>query len=161
MSTEIEQKFLVASRPHDLDQYRSEQIEQGYLAIQPGRAEIRVRRKGDRCFLTVKSGGGRERREHEIELSRDQFETLWPATEGWRLKKTRYAIPCGDRTIELDIYHGRLEGLVTAEVEFETVEQSDAFSPPDWFGREITADLRFKNQSLARKGLPGGEGVTR
>ena len=151
---EIEQKFLVSSLPDDFEQYPSDPIEQGYLAISPDGREVRVRRKASKFFLTVKSGRGREREEHEIELSGGQFRTLWPATDGRRLKKTRYLIPFEAHTIELDIYHGRLEGLVTAEVEFESLEASDGFSPPDWFGREITDDLRYKNQALARLGFP-------
>ncbi len=80
---------------------------------------------------------------------------LWPLTEGRRLEKRRYAIPFGDGlTIELDVYHGRLGGLLTAEVEFDTPAAASAFAPPDWFGRELTDDPHYKNKRLATQGLP-------
>ena len=79
---------------------------------------------------------------------------MWAATEGKRLEKTRYEIPYQDRTIELDIYRVNLDGLLSAEVEFPSEEASDLFTPPEWFGREVTGDKAYKNQSLALFGLP-------
>jgi CYTH domain-containing protein len=55
----------------------------------------------------------------------------------------------------MDVYSGALQSLVTVEVEFESEETSRAFSPPAWFGRELTGDVRYSNQQMARKGLPG------
>jgi hypothetical protein len=79
---------------------------------------------------------------------------MWGATSGKRLEKTRYNIPCGGLTIELDIYGGDLEGYTSVEVEFHNQDERDKFTPPEWFGREITDDLQYKNQSLAVYGLP-------
>ena len=56
--------------------------------------------------------------------------------------------------LELDVYHGRLEGLLTAEVEFDAVAAASAFVPPDWLGRDVTDDPRYKNKKLATDGLP-------
>jgi CYTH domain-containing protein len=152
---EIERKFLieVSSLPDGLDSSPQEQIQQGYLAVSPNGTEVRLRRKGDRCFLTVKSPGGLQRLEREVELTPDQFESLWPATSGQRVEKVRYLIQLRDHQIELDRFAGTLEGLLVAEVEFPTVEASQAFSPPDWFGREVTQDERYKNRNLALHGL--------
>jgi adenylate cyclase len=116
---------------------------------------VRVRRRGDQAYLTVKAGGGRVRVEEEIEIDGDRFERLWPLTEGRRIEKTRYEIDAGDGlVIELDVYTGALDGLVTAEVEFDSEEAADAFEPPDWLGEDVTEDLRYKNQRLAREGPP-------
>jgi adenylate cyclase len=46
------------------------------------------------------------------------------------------------------------EGLITAEVEFDSVSDSEGFDPPPWFGDEITDDARYANQALAREGIP-------
>jgi adenylate cyclase len=114
-----------------------------------------VRRRGGQAYLTVKSGGGRVRVEEEIEIDDGRFERLWPLTEGRRIEKTRYEIPAdGGLTIELDVYTGALDGLVTAEVEFGSEEAADAYEPPEWLGEDITEDLRYKNQRLAVDGLP-------
>lgn len=114
-----------------------------------------MRRRAGRSWLTVKSGAGRVRVEEEIEIEPDRFERLWPLTEGLRIEKTRYEIDAGDGVvIELDVYTGDLDGLVTAEVEFDSEEAADAFAVPDWLGPDVTEDVRYKNQRLARDGAP-------
>ena len=87
-------------------------------------------------------------------LTRAQFEALWPMTEGRRVEKIRYDITHEDHVIELDVYSGALSGLLTAEVEFPSLEASAAFHPPPWLGQEITEDKRYKNKNLALDGLP-------
>jgi len=154
---EIERKFLVPDPPEDLDRHPSTAIEQGYVAIADDGTEVRIRRRDANATLTVKSGGGRSRVEEEIEIDPQRFERLWPLTEGRRIEKTRYEIPAGDGlTIELDVYDGALAGLVVAEVEFGSERAADAFAVPDWMGREVTDDKRYKNQRLACDGVPPG-----
>jgi adenylate cyclase len=152
---EIERKFLI-ERPPELEGYEAVAIEQGYLALATaGGAEVRLRRAGDELVLTIKGGTGEVRAEEELELDRDRFESLWPLTEGHRLRKTRHLIPLDGLTAEVDVYEGELEGLVVAEVEFETESDADRFEPPDWFGRELTGDDRWSNERLATEGVPG------
>jgi CYTH domain-containing protein len=116
---------------------------------------VRVRRRAGKAWLTVKSGAGRVRVEEEIEIEADRFERLWPLTEGLRIEKTRYEIDGDDGLlIELDVYTGALEGLVVAEVEFDSEEAAEAFAPPGWMGDDVTEDVRYKNQLLARDGAP-------
>jgi adenylate cyclase len=151
---EIERKFLVAELP-ELDGVESERIEQGYLALaDAGGAEVRLRRRGEELTLTVKGGAGEVRVEEEIGLDLGRFESLWPLTEGRRVAKRRHLIHLGAVTAELDVYERELEGLVTVEVEFASERQADRFQAPEWFGREVTGDQRFKNESLATRGRP-------
>jgi adenylate cyclase len=150
---EIERKFLVERLPDGLDAHPSREIEQGYLAI-TDEVEVRVRRYGEQSFLTIKSSGSKVRLEEEIEIERRRFDALWPLAEDQRIQKRRYLIPVGSRTIELDVYHGRLEGLLTAEVEFPSRDEAAAFAAPDWLGRDVTDDPRYKNKRLATDGLP-------
>lgn len=151
---EIERKFLVAAVPPDLDRYPHETIHQGYLAWTEDGTEVRVRRKGDRCFQAIKKGEGVRRLEVEIALSDAQFDVLWPLTQGRRVEKERYAIALREHTLELDVYRGTLAGLVSVEVEFPSMAASRVFQPPPWFGPEITGDPRFKNRNLAVRGVP-------
>jgi len=146
---EIERKFLVARVPDDLGG-TARGIDQGYVALDEG-AEVRVRRIGDELWLTVKGTGGLARVEEELRLSGEQFESLWPLTEGRRIEKTRHTLPGG---VEVDVYDGSLTGLVVAEIEFASEEESAAFDPPDWFGAEVTDDPRYKNRALAVSGRP-------
>ncbi|GIV61937.1 MAG: hypothetical protein KatS3mg044_0803 [Rhodothermaceae bacterium] len=151
---EIERKFLLPAPPPDLDRFPRRAIRQGYVAADPDGTVVRVRQLGDAFFLTVKSRGHRARLEREVPITPEQFEALWPVTEGKRIEKTRYYLPHGPYTIELDVYHGALDGLLTAEVEFPSLQEADAYIPPDWFGREVTRDVRYKNLHLALHGLP-------
>ncbi len=146
---EIERKFLVRKLPDHLTSYPSNQISQGYLVSLGDGLQVRLRQSGARYSLTFKRGSGRVREEREVELSDEQFNALWPATEGKRLAKTRYEIPHGDRTVEIDVYHERHEGLVVAEVEFDDEDSAKNFHPPDWLGDDVTGDPRYSNQLLA------------
>jgi CYTH domain-containing protein len=154
MTNEIERKFLVKEMPGGLEKYPSNYISQGYLAVTGDGTEIRIRRKGNKYYETVKSGEGLSRKEAEVEIGSDAFHALWPLTGGKRVEKIRYEIPYGDHLIELDVYSGALDGLVVAEVEFGSEEESSRFTPPDWFGSEVTSDRRYANKSLALYGKP-------
>ncbi len=154
MTNEIERKFLVKEMPAGLGSYPAYEISQGYLAVTGDETEIRIRWKGNKYYETVKSGEGLKRKEVEIELGEKEFNALWPLTEGKRVEKTRYEIPYGAHLIELDVYSGALEGLVVVEVEFGSEEESARFDPPDWFGSEVTGDVRYSNRSLAVHGRP-------
>ncbi len=147
MGIEIERRFVVFEPP-GVDAGSGTVIEQGYLAFGDEGTEVRVRRAGDRCSLTVKRGRGLTREETEITLSPEQFDALWPETVGRRLVKRRVEVPCVGGTIELDAYEGGLAGLVVAEIEFPTVEASRAFTPPAWCACEVTEDPRFRNRSV-------------
>jgi adenylate cyclase len=150
---EIERKFLPDQLPADLGDGLP--IEQGYLAIADDGVEVRVRRHGGQCTLTVKSGPAHVRVEEEFELDERRFEALWPLTSGRQISKVRHRVDVGaDAPADLDVYEGAHEGLLVAEVEFASVEASDAFSPPDWLGREVTGDRRYANQWLALNGRP-------
>jgi adenylate cyclase len=153
-SMEIERKFVPRERPAWLDEFPCVRIEQGYLAIVEGDVEVRLRRADDAIVLTVKRGAGEVRREEEVDLSEDQFRSLWPLTEDARVRKRRYSVPHEQLTIEVDVFDGPLSGMLIAEVEFDSEPASEAFRPPDWLGDEVTGDGRYANESLALHGAP-------
>lgn len=151
---EIERKFLVSALPV-LGELEAVQVRQGYLTSADDSVEIRLRQKAEACFMTLKSGAGLLRLEYEISIDHSQFDVLWPATAGRRIEKTRYIGRLNDQRIfELDVFSGHLETLVLVEVEFEDLEAALCFSPPEWFGMEVTDDKNFKNKALASNGLP-------
>jgi adenylate cyclase len=159
VSFEVERKFVLPAAPPDLDQHPADPIAQGYLAIASDGVEVRVRRRGDRCSLTVKSGPAHVRVEEEIAIEQERFEALWPLTEGRRLVKTRHLVPLDDGLeAEVDVYGEALEGLVVAEIEFASEAASAGFQPPAWLGREVTGDPGYANQSLATQGAPAVAG---
>lgn len=152
---EIERKFLIPAPPPNLEQFPCSRIDQAYVAIDPAGTEVRVRRRAGETSLTVKGGRGRSRTEEELEIDIERFARLWELSGGRCLEKTRYEMPAGGGlTIELDVYAGDLEGLVTAEVEFATAQAADRFIAPPWFGEEVTDDDAYKNRRLAVDGRP-------
>jgi adenylate cyclase len=150
-SREIERKFLIKRLPLEILRSRHYKIAQGYLSNEPGGRHVRLRKKGRSMFLTFKVGRGSTREEREIRIGEKQFATLWPATRGRRLHKTRYEVPWKKVIIEIDVYHGTNHGLVVAEVEFATQSSCRKFKPPSWFGREVTGEKRYSNVRLARE----------
>lgn len=148
---EIERKYLVVSLPENLDAFPHVKIEQGYLCTSP---TLRIRRMGDSFILTVKEKmhsltSAIVNREEEFFLSSESYARLRGKCEGIMVEKTRYRIPVGKYTAELDIFHGRHEGLLLVEVEFPSVEAANAFTPPAWFGQDVSNDPRYRNSWLA------------
>ena len=151
---EIERKFLIAALPEDLTRYPRQEIEQGYLCTDP---VVRIRRQDDDYILTYKSGGMMVREEYNLPLNKEAYAHLKKKTDGIYISKTRYLIPCDPYTIELDVFHGDTDGLVLAEVEFETVEEAERFVPPAWFGTDVTYDGRYHNSYLSTHGYFSGD----
>ncbi len=147
---EIERKFKVEALPEHLLGPGSA-IRQGYLSVAP--VEIRLRAQDAGHELTVKSLGGLRRVEVTLALSPEQFDELWPLATAF-VEKIRHRAELDDAVADLDIYGGKLEGLLVAEVEFDSEEQAGSFTPPDWFGDEITEDSRFRNAALAKAEKP-------
>jgi adenylate cyclase len=147
--TEIERKFLVRQLPDGLATCPHADMWQGYLVTAPDGVQVRLRKAGEQCSLTYKRNRGSVREEREIELTREQFDVLWPATEGRRLTKTRYHVPLGNRVVEIDVYSGKRNGLIVAEVEFESEESARNFDVPEWLGDDVSHDPRYSNQLLA------------
>lgn len=148
MPKEIERKFLVSGEFRQ-DSPESYRIMQGYICSDPDRT-VRVRVRGDKGFLTIKGRGS------EDGLSRYEWEKEIPVTEAAELMalcgsgvidKTRYLVPFGKHTYEVDVFHGANEGLVLAEIELS--DEQEAFEKPSWLGEEVTGDVRYYNSMLS------------
>jgi CYTH domain-containing protein len=148
MAREIERKFVVRGdgwRQGDGTLYR-----QGYLSRESART-VRVRIAGGSGYLTVKGANeGITRREFEyaIPLS-DAAEMLDHLCEQPLIEKTRYRIPHGGHTWEIDEFHGENQGLVVAEVELASADERPDL--PDWIGEEVSQDSRYFNSSLVKR----------
>lgn len=149
---EIERKFLVEKIPENLDKFVVYDIKQGYISTDP---TIRLRQQNDKFILTVKGMGTIKKLEYELPLSKEQFDKLWLKVEGNAISKKRFIIPLDENlNAELDIYEDNLKGFMNVEVEFPSTETALLFTPPEWFGKEVTQDRRYSNASLAKFGIP-------
>lgn len=145
---EIERKFLVPKLPKNLKQYDFHKIEQGYLSTNP---VVRIRRQDDEYYLTYKSRGLMMREEYNLPLTQDSYEHLKTKADGIIISKTRYKIPIENNlTIELDIFDAPYENLWLAEVEFPDEEAANHFTPPIWFGEDVTNSSKYHNSTLSQ-----------
>lgn len=148
MGVEIERKFLLADDGWK-NRVKGDTIRQGYLSADHDRV-VRIRIMNEKAFVTIKSstdGLFRNEWEYPIPLA-DAEEMLERLCVRPLIEKVRYRIPHEGMIWEVDEFFGENAGLVIAEIELETVDQT--FSLPDWVGREVTEDPRYYNTNLMR-----------
>ncbi|WP_077610537.1 CYTH domain-containing protein [Clostridium sp. Marseille-P2415] len=147
---EIERKYLISRPPACYTSYPHHFIEQGYLSTDP---VVRIRREDEAFYLTYKSKGLLIREEYNLPLTADSYEHLIRKADGHILTKKRYLIPAEGSDhliIELDIFEGRFEGLMLAEVEFPDKAEAESFIPPSWFGEDVTFSGEYQNSRLSQ-----------
>jgi CYTH domain-containing protein len=149
MAQEIERKFLVSRelwRPrNDGTAYR-----QGYLSRAEDRV-VRVRVAGGAAFLTIKgrtSGVSRLELEYPIPVE-DAELMLDRLCERPLIEKTRYEERVGGRLWTVDVFQGENDGLILAEIELGSEEES--FERPAWLEREVSDDPRYFNSELSKR----------
>lgn len=150
MAREIERKFLVRGGAWRDDVVESVHIRQGYVAGGDA-ASVRVRISGGRAWLNLKS--------KTVGVSRAEFDFEIPAADGEAIletlcaqpviEKTRHMVDYGSRRWEVDEFEGENAGLVVAEIEL--VSEDESFEKPPWAGREVSEDVRYYNSELARR----------
>jgi adenylate cyclase len=157
---EIERKFLIKDTSFKADVVSETRIVQGYLSSVPERT-VRVRVKGDKGFLTIKgigSASGASRFEWEREISKEEALELLEICEPGVIDKTRYLVPCGKHTFEVDEFYGENDGLTVAEVELSS--EDEAFETPDWLGEQVTGQAKYYNSMLMKNPYKNWETLT-
>lgn len=148
MGIEIEKKFLLTGTEWKQlavgTAYR-----QGYLNSVKERT-VRVRTINDNGFLTIKGvsvGATRLEYEYEIPLA-DAQALLNELCEKPLIEKNRYKVDFGGFIWEIDEFFGENDGLIVAEIELESEDQT--FDKPEWVGEEVTGDSRYFNSNLIK-----------
>lgn len=146
MPKEIERKFTVKDLSI-IEGRVGSRIVQGYISDEP--MTVRVRIIEAEAFLTLKGKTvGIARDEYEFPVPFSHARELLSLYCGTRLiEKTRYRIPHQSHIFEVDVFGGRLAGLVIAEVELDATDQS--VDLPEWIGIELSYDRRFSNSALS------------
>ncbi|MCS4503288.1 Inorganic triphosphatase [wastewater metagenome] len=149
MAEEIERKFLVTGDAWRDAADAGQPMRQGYLG-RDIHASVRVRLAGARAWLNIKGATlGVQRREYEYAIPADEAqEMLDHLCHRPLIEKTRYHVPVDGHTWEVDVFEGDNAGLVVAEVELASAEE--AFTRPEWAGREVSHLPRYYNVSLVR-----------
>lgn len=148
---EIERKFLVKSEAFKPEAFKITRIIQGFLNRDPERT-VRVRIKDEQGVLTVKglsSNDGLSRFEWEKNITKKDAKALLEFCEKGVIDKLRYEVKIDKHIFEVDEFFGDNEGLVIAEVELKT--EDETFEKPDWLGQEVTGDIKYYNSQLSKQ----------
>jgi len=146
---EIERKFLIHQIPSNLYKFPKYQILQWYFSNFKSK-NSRLRKQWNQYFLTHKSWSWLVRKEKEKEITKSEFNSLRKSVWKIYLNKIRYDIPYKKYLIQLDIYQWKLTWLISVEIEFPNINQSQSFPIPKRFGIELTQFSRAKNSYLAK-----------
>lgn len=146
MALEIERKYLVKDSSFVALAASATAIRQGYLS-RDADATVRVRIKGEKAYLTVKTRNrGCVRSEFEYEVPVADAEAMLSACKGLVIDKTRYVVPLGGYNWEVDLFHGALEGIVVAEIELPSEDAE--FAVPPFIGEEVTGKPEYYNSNI-------------
>ena len=147
MAIEIEKKFLVCNDNWLKFATKSIAYVQGYFSTNEA-CSIRIRISEDKASLNIKSATlGITRSEYDYPVPvEDAQEMLRTLCNKPLIEKTRYTVPVDHHLWEIDVFSGENKGLVVAEIELESVD--DSITLPDWIGEEVSHDPRYYNVCL-------------
>lgn len=149
MATEIERKFLVKGKFRHLAVNRI-RIKQSYLSTEPDRI-VRLRIAGEKAFLTIKSrltGTSFTNIEWEIPIPVAEATEIMKICLHGAIDKTRYYVPVEKHIFEVDVFHGKNDGLIIAEIELAS--EVEIFDKPEWLGEEVTGNPSYYNANLIK-----------
>lgn len=150
MSIEIERKFLVKNDDFQKESFQEKHLKQGYLNSDKNRT-VRVRIADKKAFITIKgksNKSGISRYEWEKEINTKEAEELLLLCKPSIIEKTRYLVKKGAHTFEVDVFYGDNNGLIIAEIELKS--ENESFTKPNWLGKEVTGDLKYYNSSISK-----------
>tara|TARA_B100001113_G_scaffold296152_1_gene253524 strand:+ start:16 stop:468 length:453 start_codon:yes stop_codon:yes gene_type:complete len=147
---EIERKFLVKNAVRDvLNTIQPIQIRQSYLVNEKFKS-VRIRIADDSAFLTIKNAAiGITRKEFEYEIPKNEAEDIIRTFDLKVLTKERYQIMFKSKLWEVDVFEGRLQGLVLAEIELN--DENEKIQLPEWIDIEVTHDASYFNANLINR----------
>lgn len=153
MGVEIERKFLLKNDGWKNAVAESFDIVQGYLSRDPDRT-LRVRRRGDQAFLTIKGRAGKVENgqapvtpEFEYAIPPADADKLLALCLAGAIAKTRHIVLHEGHKWEIDVFHAENDGLVVAEIELQAPDEH--FVAPGWLGADVTMDKRYSNSALS------------
>ena len=135
MAIEIERKFLVTSTAYKKAAYNFYDMVQGYIAPE--------------AVMTIKGPSdskGMSRYEWNHQIPVEDAKELLKLSQGGVIEKRRYLVHSGPHVFEIDEFYGDNEGLVIAEVELQS--ENETFEKPSFVGKEVTGDRRYYNAYL-------------
>ncbi|KQQ14664.1 hypothetical protein ASF53_08535 [Methylobacterium sp. Leaf123] len=150
----VVRRFLVA--PSLVRLLRKERggsrVTEGYFAPQAGRTSF-VRLQGTNCFLVLMTGAEGAMSEERTEVPRAHGDALLDVCQG-RAVYERTTVALGGSVEALVDRYVRPSGLDIVSLVFADASAAQGFTPPVWFGAEVTTDKAYDGQSIAITGVP-------
>jgi adenylate cyclase len=165
MPIEIERKFLLKKKPTIDKVLLVYKIKQGYLYTNGGGTlRVRIEQRVDKvtlkpigektAYLGLKlpiEGMKFARSEQEPEIPLKMAKALLKKCGDYTVHKHRFEVMYGTdkdfKIWEVDVMRKKLAGMEIVEIELDSEDQK--FIKPDWVGKEVTFDKRYKNKNLA------------
>lgn len=148
---EIERKFL-CDQTVDYENLavRKRIVKQSYLSTNVD-STVRIRIFGDEAFITIKTKNvGCVRNEWEYAIPKADAETIMAKVCNQGIvEKTRYDVVYEGNLWEIDVFEGKLKGLVLGEIEL--TDSKEEFVIPPFVIREVTDDPFYYNSNLVTK----------
>ncbi|MFP4116453.1 MAG: adenylate cyclase [Candidatus Aenigmatarchaeota archaeon] len=138
---ELERTFLAKYLP-DLEGCEKVEIKDIYVPAEMRHPVIRIRKKGRNYMMTKKEpedDDASAQNEYTIPLTEREF-GAFEEVDGKVLVKVRYYKNWNGKTAEIDVFKGKLAGLVLVDFEFESEEQKKNFEPPEFCLADVTQE---------------------
>lgn len=146
---EIERKFLVSSTWSPKDQ--GVKITQCYLSKTP---TVRIRLADEKAFVTIKGKSKSiSRPEFEYEVPFDDAKEIMNLAISEPVEKIRYTEIFDGLEWTVDVFSGKNNGLIIAEIELDSEDQQ--IKLPDWILEEVSFNSRYYNCYLAEHPFKG------
>lgn len=140
---ELEKTYLAKHLPSDLKNCKYKEIIDIYIPRESEHPKLRIRKNGDKFEMTKKEpineSDASKQTEQTIFLTESEFNSL-SKLRGKKVEKIRYYYPFNGRTAEIDVFQGKLKGLVLIDFEFEAEEDKTAFEMPDFCLADVTQE---------------------
>lgn len=141
---EYELTYLAAFLPKEIAETRPVEMDDAYFPERPEiHAKLRVRARANRYEITKKitvaEGDASAHVESTIALTLEEYECL-TRNSGRRIRKSRYHVLIDGQAAEVDVFKGRLSGLVLIDFEFSSSEEMSSFIPPACCLIEVTQE---------------------
>ncbi len=154
----IRRKFVLLKLPPALLKLRGVEQEEGFI-VSSSLRDLRLRRSHKNYFISFREKQDSLFHTKDIKITKSHFESLWPFTEGKRIKYKRYLFQLKNRKVKVDCFLGEHAPLQLIEVFFSTLQASRAFKKPLFFGEEVTKTEAYDAENMALHGIPEPNGM--
>lgn len=140
---ELEKTYLAKYLPKGLTSSKSKEIVDIYIPISREHSKFRIRKNGDKYEITKKiqldKNDASRQTEHTIPLDSEEYAVL-ASIPGRKVEKIRYYYEFQSKIAEIDVFQGELAGFVLVDFEFNSIEELEKFTLPDFCLADVTQE---------------------